>query len=148
MTDALDVMRAFVESYPDFDVLGDLMIDYTSNVPNSAGLFPSGLVEVNRRTDIFGNVESDRQANFALYAVLTKSPDDDVGATYNAEWLMGFQEWVLEQSARGLAPRFGDVPEKEGIVAQNGQVYESDAEGWAMYAIQISASFTKRYERS
>lgn len=148
MTDALDVMREFVKSYEDFDVLGELAIDYTSNVPNSAGLFPSGLVEVGRRRDVLGNVESDRQANFALYAVLEKSPGDDAGASYNAGWLMDFQEWVLEQSAKGLAPSFGDVPEKERIVAQNGQIYESDAEGWAMYAIQISASFTKRFERS
>ena len=148
MTEALDIMREFIGSYPDADVLGGLAIDYTSNVPNSAGLFPSGLVEVARRRDILGNVHSDRQANFALYAVLEKSPDDDEGATYNAEWLIGFQEWVLEQSARGLAPTFGDVPENESMVAQNGQIYESDAEGWAMYAIQISASFTKRFERS
>lgn len=148
MTDALDVMREFVESYEGFDVLGDLRIDYTSNVPNSAGLFPAGLVEVARRKDIFGNVESDRQANFALYTVMEKAPGDDSGATYNAGWLMGFQEWVLEQSALGLAPTFGDVPDEESMVAQNGQLYESDAEGWAMYAIQISASFTKRFERS
>lgn len=148
MTDALDAMRGFVASYPDFDVLGDMQIDYTDHVPNSAGLFPSGLVEVDRRRDILGNVESDRQANFALYAVFEKSPDDDAGATYNAGWLMGFQEWVLDQSARGLAPHFGDVPERERMAAQNGQIYESDAEGWAMYAIQISASFTKRFERS
>lgn len=147
MTDALDVMREFVESYEDFDVLGDLMIDYTDNVPSSAGLFPSGLVEVARRTDVLGNVESDRQANFALYTVMEKAAGEDAGATYNAGWLMDFQEWVLDQSAMGLAPTFGDVPERERMVAQNGQLYESDAEGWAMYAIQISASFTKRFER-
>ena len=148
MTDALDIMREFIDSYPDADILGELAIDYTSNVPNSAGLFPTGLVEVRKRRDILGNVESDRQANFALYAVLTKAPGDDEGATYNASWIMGFQEWVLDQSAKGLAPRFGDVPEKEGMVAQNGQVYQSDEEGWAMYVIQISATFTKRFERS
>lgn len=148
MTDALDIMREFVESYPDANVLGELSIDYTSNVPNSAGLFPTGLVEIRRRTDLLGNVESDRQANFALYTVLVKAPGDDAGATYNASWLMGFQQWVLDRSAQGLAPTFGDVPDKESMVAQNGQIYQSEDEGWAMYVMQISATFTKRFERS
>ena len=145
MSDALDIMRDFVASYPDFDILGELAIDYTSNVPNCAGLFPAGLVEVRRRRDILGNVESDRQVNFALYAVLANSPGIAADSEYNAEWLMGFQEWVLDQSARGLAPAFGDVPERERMTAQNGELYQSDEEGWAMYVIQISAGFTKRF---
>ena len=61
---------------------------------------------------------------------------------------MSFQEWAQERSALGLAPVFGDEPRSERVSAQNGQVYQSDEEGWAMYVIQISATFTKRFERS
>lgn len=148
MTSALEKMRAFVASYPDADVLGALAIDYTDAVPFCAGLFPSGLVEVSRARDILGNVTVSNQYNFALYAVMEKSPNEDAGATYNAEWLMGFQEWVQGQSATGNAPVFGDVPQSESVTAQNGAIYSAEDEGVAVYAIQISASFIKRYDRS
>lgn len=147
MTTALETMREFIQSYPNADILDSLHIDYTDHVPNMGGLFPAGLVETARRRFILGDVEIDQQYNFALYTVLEKSPGEDTGATLNAEWLMGFQEWVQEQSALGLAPTFGDVPRKESMVAGNGTVYSADEEGWAVYAIQISASFTKVYGR-
>lgn len=147
MSDALETMRRFVASYPGADILSGLAIDYADRVPDCASLFPSGLVEVRRRTDLLGNVTAENQYNFVLYTVLGKSPGDDAAATQNAEWQMGFQEWVQEQSARGLAPAFGDEPRAERIVAQNGEIYAADDEGTAVYAIRISVSFTRHYEK-
>lgn len=145
MTTALEKMRGFVQSYPDADILGALQVDYTDHVPNCGGLFPSGLVEIARRRDITGAVTVDNQYNFALYTVLEKAPGEDAAATLNAEWQMGFQEWVQEQSVLGLAPTFGDDPRSERITAQNGSVYSADDEGVAVYAIQISVRFTKEF---
>ncbi len=88
------------------------------------------------------------QYNFALYTVMAKSPDEDAGATFNASWLMGFQEWVQEQSILGLAPAFGDDPRKERITAQNGALYAAEDEGTAIYAIRISVTFERHYERT
>ena len=143
---ALEKMREFVSSYPDFDILSGFQIDYTDQVPDNGGLFPTGLVEVSRKTDILGETcEVRNQLNFALYTVLAKSPGDDAGASFNAEWQMGFQLWVQEQSARGLAPAFGDRPREERITAQNGQLYSAGAEGTAVYAIQVNAEYVKEY---
>jgi hypothetical protein len=143
----LEKMRAFVASYPDADVLGALAIDYTDHVPDCAGLFPNGPGEIRRRTDVMGDGTVENQYNFALYTVMAKAPGEDEGATLNAEWRQGFQRWVQEQSARGLAPTFGDEPRRERMTAQNGAIYSADGEGVAVYAIQLSATFVKRYER-
>jgi hypothetical protein len=140
---ALEKMRAFVASYPDHDILARLDVDYTDKVPNAAGLFPSGLVEVSRTRDILGDVTVENQLNFALYTTLEKFED----GTDNAEWQLAFQEWVQEQSALGLAPAFGDEPRTERIQAQNGQLYSADEEGTALYAIQISVNYTKKLRR-
>ncbi len=140
-------MRAFVASYPDADILSTLAIDYTDQVPDMGGIFPQGLVEVSRVTDILGNATVTNQLNFALYTVLTKAPEDDAGATYNAEWVLDFQQWVQEQSVTHQAPTFGDVPHMEQIAAQNGEIYSADAEGVAIYAIQISVIYQKKYRR-
>lgn len=149
---ALDTMRDFVAQYPDFDILGGFTIDYADKVPDCAGLFPSGLVEVDRQRDIIplelgGCITVVNQYNFALYTVLAKSKDDDAGAEHNAEWQLGFQEWVQGQSALGLAPAFGDEPRTESITAQNGALYSADEEGTAMYVIQLSVTFKKRYTK-
>ena len=141
----LETMRAFVASYPYADTLGDLAIDYTDHIPNCAGLFPSGMVELARERDVLGNVTCVNQFNFALYTVMEKSPNEDISATYNAEWVMDFQRWVQQQSATGLAPVFGDEPRRETLVAQNGAIYSAEDEGWAIYAIQITATFVKNY---
>lgn len=145
--DALKTMREFIKEFPNFDILDDLYIDYTDKVPNCAGLFPNGLVEISRTSDILGNVTVENQYNFALYTVLTKDPGEDYGATVNASWQMSFQEWVQEQSIKGLAPTFGDDPTSEHIIAQNGELYAIEEDGTAMYIIRISARFRKRYER-
>jgi len=138
---ALDTMREFVQSYPDYDILSRLDIDYTDKVPNSGGLFPSGMVEVSRRSDLLGNVTVTNQLNFALYTTLEKWE----GSLDNAEWQLGFQQWVQAQSALGLAPTFGDEPRTETITAQNGQLYSADEEGTALYVVQINVTFTKYY---
>lgn len=140
-TTALGKMAAFIATFPHYDVLSKLTIDYTDKVPNSGGLFPNGLVEVSRRRDLLGNVSVTNQYNFALYATLEKWQ----GGEENAEWQMAFQEWVQEQSAKGLAPTFGDEPRRERLVAQNGQLFSADEEGTALYVIQINVTFVKNY---
>ena len=143
MTTALEKMRGFVASFPQADMLDGFTIDFTNKLPDNGGLFPNGLIELDRVSDILGNTTVYNQYNFALYTVLTKAPGDDEGATDNAEWLMDFQEWVQEQSAKHLAPTFGDDPKTERITAQNGAVFSADEEGTAIYVVQISVSFRK-----
>ena len=143
---ALEKMRRFVESYPGAGSFEGFKVDYTDRIPANAGIFPSGLVEIQRKTDILGNAAVTNQYNFGLYCVFPKAPGDDVGATINADWVMDFQEWVQEQSITGQAPVFGDVPHWERITAQNGVLYEADDEGLGVYNVQISVQFIKIFE--
>lgn len=143
---ALEKLRSWLATYEGYDILGDFKIDYTGRVPNVGSLAPSGLVEIERRSDIFGNTTVENQYNFGLYYVFEKAPGDDTGATVNADWIMDFQEWVQEQSVTGAAPVFGDVPRDERIMAQNGVLYEATDEGTATYMVQLSVRFKKIFE--
>lgn len=142
---ALEKIRAWVAEYPDFDILEQFQVDYTDQAPANGGIFPSGLVEIARTSDILGNKTVTNRYNFGLYYVFEKATDDDIGATINADWVMGFQEWVQEQSITGAAPTFGDVPHTEVISAQNGVLYDVN-EGTGTYMVQLSVQFTKKYE--
>lgn len=143
---ALEKIRSFVASYPGADILSEFRIDYTDQIPSNGGIFPSGLVEVSRRSDILGNTTVTNQYNFGLYCVMEKAPGDDTQATINADWVMDFQEWVQAQSVMGLAPVFGDVPQQEKIIAQNGVLYAAEDEGVATYMVQLSVQFIKQFQ--
>lgn len=140
---ALEKITSFVGSYPGADILQNFQIDYTDQIPNNGGVFPSGLVEISRKEDLMGNVTVTNQYNFGLYYVFTKAPGDSVGAAVNADWVMDFQEWVQAQSVRGLAPAFGDISRQERITAQNGVLYAAGDEGLATYMVQLSVQFVK-----
>lgn len=140
---ALEKITAFVRSYPKADILQTFQVDYTDQIPANGGIFPSGLEEVSRKTDLLGNVTVTNQYNFGLYYVFEKAPGDGTGAAVNAGWVMDFQEWVQEQSALGLAPVFGDVPRQEKLTAQNGVLYDAEDEGLATYMVQLSVQFIK-----
>jgi len=140
---ALEKITGFVRSYPRADILQTFRVDFTDQIPANGGIFPSGLVEVSRKTDLLGNVTITNQYNFGLYYVFKKAPGDDAGAAVNANWLMDFQEWVQEQSVLGLAPVFGDAPGQERIMAQNGVLYDAQDEGLATYMVQLSVQFVK-----
>ena len=143
---ALEKLKGWLKTYPGYDILGEFRVDYTDQVPANGGVFPSGLVEITRKTDIFGNVTVENQYNFGLYYVFVKAPGDDVGATINADWIMDFQEWAQDQSVTGAAPVFGDIPRDERIMAQNGVLYEATDEGLATYMVQLSVRFKKKFE--
>lgn len=142
---ALEKITAFVKRYPGADILQEFRVDFTDQIPANGGIFPSGLVEVSRKTDLFGNVTVTNQHNFGLYYVFEKAPGDDAGAAVNADWLMDFQAWVQEQSVRGLAPVFGDKPQQEKITAQNGVLYGAEGEGLATYMVQLSVQFVRTF---
>lgn len=144
MTD-LERLRDWIKTYPKHSVIANFMVDFVDQIPGGGSIAPSGLVEVSRKTDILGETTVENQYNFGLYYVFQKAPKDDVGATYNAEWVMDFQRWVQEQSIGHLAPTFGDEPMSERIQAQNGVLYAADEEGTAVYMIQLSVRFTKYF---
>lgn len=141
----LDKIKAWISTFPGYDILNKFSVDYTDKIPSNGGIFPSGLVEISRNADILGNVRVNNQYNFGLYYVFAKDPGDDAGALINADWLMDFQMWVQEQSVGRLAPTFGDEPRSEKIQAQNGVLYAADEEGTATYMVQLSVNFMKYF---
>lgn len=142
---SLEKIKDFIGRFEGYKILENFTVDYTSNVPAHGAIFPNGLVEVSRKSDILGNVTAINQYNFGLYYTFEKSPGDDPAATENADWIMEFQEWIQEQSCTGKAPIFGDVPSAEKITAQNGTIYEAETDGVAIYMVQLSVSFVKKY---
>ena len=141
----LSQIRDWIATFPDYDILSNFSVDYTDQIPNNGGIFPAGLTEVSRVTDILGNVTVVNQESFGIYIIFYKAPGDQVAAEVNQEWVADFQQWVQEQSVTGQAPVFGDVPHTERAVATSGALYAADDEGLATYMVQLTINYTKRY---
>lgn len=142
---ALQTIREWIEEFPKYSELREFSVDYTEPAPGNGGIMPGGLTEISRRKDIFGNVTVTNQYSFTIYFVFEKAQGDDEGAEKNAQFLMDFQNWVQAQSSTGKAPRFGDDPRQETMKAQNGALYGTDAEGTALYTVQLTVEFIKRF---
>ena len=139
MTD-LDKLRQWLATYPKWEE-GRLHVEYTDALPGNLGLYPTGLEEVSRREDVLGNVAVKNRYRFVLYRVAARQENNEE----NALWLLDFQNWVQKQSAAGLAPRFGDAPQQERLLAEKGKLKEGSQTGTGIYAVTLTAEFVKYY---
>ena len=137
---ALEKVIAWLRTFPLWKE-ETLHVDYLAAVPGNAGLYPGGLEELSRRTDVLGNVTVRNRLHFVLY--LRTAGQQDNGE--NSLWLMEFQNWVQAQSAAGLAPVFGDAPKDETIRAERGKLHNADQTGTGKYAVTLTAEFVKYY---
>jgi len=123
------------------DRIQTLRVDYLPASPETGAILPSGLTELSRKEDVFGNVHIENQYRFGLYYTLTGTD-----AISNAAWLLGVQKWIQEQSVRRLAPTFGDEPASERMQAQNGILYADHEDGTATYRVELTVNFKSIYE--
>ena len=133
----LDEMRSWLQNYPGWE--GSLWVDFLGSTPGHSGLFPQGLEIRSRQTDVLGNQQVSCRYRFVLYRQAPRQED----STEDAQWLLDFQDWVLRQSAAGLAPRFGELPEQEHMQAQKGALHQSGET--KVYAVTLIADFVRQY---
>lgn len=141
----LEKVRQWVLGYPGMELLQKVWVDYYPAQPGNGSIAPGGATELDRRADILGNVTVECRYDFGLWFVMTRAEGDDLGAAENAQWVLGFQDWVREQSVRGEVPRFGEA---QVVRAQDGRLEEVDVEGTAVYLVRLSFEFKKDYEVS
>ena len=137
----LEKIVQWLSTYPGNDRLQSMTVDLLALEAETGNIIPSGLTELSRREDALGNVRVENQYRLGLYYVLTKT-----GGSDNAAWILGLQQWVQEQSIRGLAPTFGDEPGTERVLAQNGVLYAEGPDGTATYRVELTINFKKTYE--
>lgn len=145
MTD-LQRLTQWLGTYEGHDLLAEFRVDYTDRIPSQGAVYPEGLVEADRRENLWGDVVVTNQYNFGLYITFEKSAQDEVAASMNADWLMDFQRWVQEQTVRRLVPNFGNTATPAVARAQNGALYEAEDSGTATYMVTLSVIFEQKYE--
>ena len=87
--DILEKLQKFLLGFPGFD--GELPADFTQDGPGNSGLFPAEVTEVDRYTDLLGNMQITYQCLFTLYHRM--QPEQD-----GAQWLLDFRHWLAENS--------------------------------------------------
>ena len=84
----LEKLRQFLLGFPG---LQELSADFTQDGPGNSGLFPAGMAELDRHTDLLGNVQVTYGCLFTLYKRMQPGQD-------SAQWLLEFQSWLAMQT--------------------------------------------------
>ncbi len=137
---ALEKITAWLKTFPLWNGQ-PLYVDYLDALPGQAGLYPEGLEQVSRHEDVLGIVTVKNRLHFVLYRCTPGQQDN----REHSEWLLLLQNWIQQQSIAGLAPCFGDVPEKESICAQKGRLRSADQVGTGKYTVTLTVEFIKQY---
>ena len=138
----IEKMRQWLQSWPGWDKEAKLYVNYVDTVPGNCALFPGGVEEVNRKSDLLGNTRVHCRYSFTLYRVMDRKED----AIEEEIWLQALQQWVQQQSAEGKAPILGDEPGTESMRAEKGRLAKTRQPGNAMFAVEFTAEFIKNYE--
>lgn len=126
---ALEKLQAWLSAYPHWE----------ASLANICVL-PKGVEETSRREDVLGNTLVGCRYYVTLFWEMTGRCDE----AENARRLLEFQSWVQQQSAMGLAPKFGDVPAQEKIRAEKGGC--TPGAQIVSYTVTLVADFMKVYE--
>ncbi len=137
---ALETMKNWLMTFPLWNS-EELYIDYNDGIPEHCGLYCRGMEEISRKEDILGGGESVNRLYFELHRMCDHGPENGE----NARWLLQLQGWIGQQSMLGLAPVFGDVPNRERILAEKGRLADAKQTGTARYTVSITAEFTKLF---
>ena len=140
MTD-LEKLKTWLATYPGWEDDKPFFVDDAAPKPGCVGLFPQGLEQVSLRRDITGGQKAACRYRFYLYRASALEENQEE----NARWLLDFQNWVEAQSAGGLAPHFGDVPQEERLRAEGGSLQKTGKLGSGLYALTLTAEFTRIY---
>ena len=130
---ALEKMKNWLQTFPLWQ--GNLQIDTNGANPGDLGLFPQGVQEISRKTDVSGNVTVENRLRFFLHRLAP------LGQENNALWLLKLQEWIQQQSTEGLAPRLGDDPARERIRAEKGRLVSAPHSAVGRYTVEITADY-------
>lgn len=140
MTD-LEKLKTWLATYPGWEDDKPFFVDYSTPKPGCVGLFPQGLELLSLRRDITGGQKAACRYRFYLYRASALEENQEE----NARWVLDFQNWVEAQSAGGLAPRFGDLPQEERLRAEGGSLQKTGKLGSGLYALTLTAEFTRIY---
>lgn len=133
----LEKLKNWLQSFPLWE--DTLQIDAVSALPGSSGLFPQGITEISRKTDILGNVTTENKMQFVLYRVAPHQPED------NSSFLLALQNWIQQQSACGLAPQFGDDATRERVLAEQGKLHAVPQASTGKYGVNLTVEYIKNY---
>ncbi|MBQ8881156.1 MAG: hypothetical protein IJ030_03150 [Oscillospiraceae bacterium] len=132
--DILEKLRQFLLGFPGWDEA--LSADFTQDGPGCSGLYPAGVEEIARRTDLLGNTQVDYKCQFTLYKRMRPGQD-------SARWLLDFQNWLMENKKR--IPQFGDG--SATVQVGKAKAQEASRLGTGLCTVSLAVCFTKEYER-
>ena len=124
----------WLQSFPGWQ--DGLFIDNIPMQTGHCGLYPLGIRVLSRKSDILGGEKLHLQSSYQLRRITTRGQQN----LPQAKWLQQLQNWVLEQSRAGLAPRLG---ENTLWSVRDGRLEKDRQPGVGIYTLTLIAEYVK-----
>ncbi|MCL2085047.1 MAG: hypothetical protein FWH06_07310 [Oscillospiraceae bacterium] len=121
---------------------GVITADGSEPRADTASLRPKGVAALSRAEDVTGGVTETLRADFILELTFAKHGGD--AALRNAEWLIGFQDWVRAESEGGRAPRLGTLGATVFTALGGSASAAPPDRGLCAYTVRLSARYQNR----
>lgn len=125
----IEQLKAWLEVYPG---IRGLTVDFVDRGRENGGLYPMGIREISRKTDVCGGVTVRNRGTFQLRFAMERGAD-------SARWLLDFQNWIQKQGLLGQVPRFGDKTER--VSAGKGRLAQAD-DAMGLYSMELTVEWT------
>ena len=133
--DFLEEVKNWLVSFPGWGEAA-LRIDCLQPEPENGALLPKGLQLLQTREDVLGNRVQRLRCVFSVQRTEHAPKDAD------AAQLLALQQWILDSCAAGTAPQLGEDTRWR---AEHGQLAGSKGAGTAVYTLELTAEFARRY---
>ena len=130
----MEEITNWLRSFPGWQ--DELFVDYIPAHTGVCGLYPMGIRVLSRKNDILGSEKLRLQSSYQLRRVTSGSQQN----LPQAIWLQQLQNWVLEQSRAGLAPRLGGDTQWS---VKDGKLEKDRQPGVGIYSLTLVAEYTK-----
>lgn len=129
----IEPLIAFIESCPFLNTTSKVVVvPFSPDTMQGNGLSYNGLSAPDVRKDTAGDITVINQANFTLN--ILRHLIDEISNKELAEFISKFEQWVLLQSLKGKAPRFGSTDYDEQLWADGGFLWEIVQDAQLPYA--------------
>lgn len=129
----MEEIMNWLRSFPGWQ--DELFVDYIPEYTGVCGLYPMGIRVLSRKNDILGSEKLRLQSSYQLRRVTSRSQQN----LPQAIWLQRLQNWILEQSRAGLAPRLGEDTQWS---IKDGKLEKDRRPGVGTYTLTLVAEYT------
>lgn len=137
----LERLRQWLLTYPGWGGYR-LTVGCTDGTPGSAGLFLTGMEELERQADLQGN----SLVRNRLRLLLRRNGPPPDGQGEDSGWQLELAAWIRQQSIAGTVPQLGCIADGQRMQVKQGKLARVQGQTLAVYETELLLDYWEYWE--